>query len=77
LKNNPLNKIIFYDDDREFYRLTRVFLNIPFEYGGMGTVIGKKYEAIKDFLKWSKFDLKKWVPVVVSMGNIWANNIKK
>ena len=77
MKEDPLCKTVFYDDDIEFYNLTRVFLQIPFEYGGMGGVLGKRYDAIKDFLKWNKFNIEKWTPIVVQMGNVWANNIKK
>lgn len=73
---NPLSKIILFDDDKEFYQLSRVFLQIPFDRED-GRIVGKQYDAIKDYLMWSKFDLKRWVPIFVSMGNVWANNIKR
>jgi len=39
----------------------------------MGAV-GKKYEAIKDFLKWNYLDVKYWTPILVKMGEIWVMN---
>jgi len=45
---------------------------IPFEYGFNG-IVGKKYEAIKDFLKWSEKDVAYWTPILSSMGVIWAS----
>ena len=77
LKSNKLSKIVFYDDDIELYNLTRLFLQIPFEYAGMGWAVGKKYEATKDFLKWNGFNLKEWLPVVLQMGTTWVNNVSK
>jgi len=53
-----------------------VFLQIPFEYGFVG-VVGKRYEAIKDFLKWNNFKVKEWLPIFVRAGEIWASNIEK
>jgi len=51
-------------------------LQIPFEYGFSG-IVGKRYEAIKDFLKWNNFKVKEWVPIFVRAGEIWASNIEK
>lgn len=39
--------------------------------------VGKKYEAIKDYLEWNGFELKEWVPIVNQMGGIWVSNIKE
>lgn len=75
IKNNKLSEVIFYDDDEELYTLTRIFLQIPFEYGFSGAT-GKKYEAIKDFLKWNGFKVKKWLPIVLQMANRWISNSK-
>ncbi|MDQ7061558.1 MAG: hypothetical protein Q9M43_10690 [Sulfurimonas sp.] len=66
---------LFYDDDVELHTITRLFLQIPFEYSAMG-VVGKKYEAIKDFLEWNYFDIKEWTPVIIHMGNVWVNSEK-
>jgi len=71
---NPLSKIVTFDDDEEFYLLSRVFLQIPFEYGFSG-IVGKQYQATKDFLKWNNFKVKKWVSIVLQMGIVWANEI--
>lgn len=73
LKNNSLSKIVIYDNDPELYLLTRVFLQIPFQYIGMGSMVGKDYVAVKDFLEWNNFDLKVWTPRVLEMGKVWAN----
>lgn len=56
--------------------MINVFLQVPFEYGFNGPV-GKKYEAIKDFLKWNRLDVKFWTPVILYMGEVWIQNIKK
>ncbi len=56
--------------------LTRIFLQIPFEYGGMGSVSGKHYEATKDFLKWNNFSVKDFTPVVLQMGRIFAEELQ-
>lgn len=73
MQENELSNTIFYDDDVELYNLTRVFLQIPFDYSGMGGAIGKKYEAVKDFLEWNEFDVKEWTPIVLQMGIAWIN----
>jgi len=57
--------------------LTRVFLQIPFDYGGMGSVVGKHYDATKDFLKWNGFSVKDFTPVVLQMGKIFAQELSK
>ena len=41
----------------------------------MGAV-GKKYEAVKDFLQWNDFDVKEWTPIVLRMGSVWVNASK-
>ena len=62
--------------DEEIIKVIKVFLQVPFEFGSFGPV-GKKYEAIKDFLKWNGLDVKFWTPVVLHMGNVWIQNMKK
>jgi len=57
--------------------LTRVFLQIPFEYGGMGGIVGKHYEATKDFLLWNNFEESEFTPIVLYMGRIWASELSK
>jgi hypothetical protein len=42
-------------------------------------MVGKKYEALKDFTKLYKLDFE-FLPILVKMGEIWAyevNNEKK
>ena len=43
----------------------------------MGSPTGKKYEAVKDLLKWNGFDEKEWTSIVLQMGITWINNIPK
>lgn len=76
IRENELSETVFYDDDIELYTLSRVFLQIPFEYGGMGGAVGKKYDAVKDFLEWNEFDVKEWAPTILRMGNEWINATK-
>jgi len=38
--------------------------------------MGKKYEAIKDYLKWNDLSVKEFTPLFVMMGEIWARNQK-
>ena len=48
---------------------------MPFEYGANGAT-GKKYEAVKDFLKWNNISVKEWTPIVLHMGSVWINSTK-
>lgn len=66
----PESKIVILKD-YELIVLSRVFTQIPFEYG-MAGIVGKKYEAVKDYLRWNDLDVKYWTPVVVNMGMVWA-----
>lgn len=75
LTKNSLSKVVFLQDD-ELRKVANVFLNIPFEYGVNGAV-GKKYEAIKDYLKWNSLKVEVWTPIVVNMGLVWVKNLKK
>jgi len=75
MKENPLSKIVFFDDDEELFVITRLFLQVPFEHGAMG-VVGKRYDAIKDILTWHDIDLKTWVFMMHRMGNVWAGSQK-
>jgi len=43
----------------------------------MGGIVGKRYDAIKDFLEWSNFEVKEWTPIFVQAGVVWANNVKR
>ncbi len=64
--------------DNEIYNLaSRIFLQIPWEYGGMGGIVGKRYDAIKDFLEWNNFEVKEWTPIFLQGGLIWATHIEK
>ncbi len=65
------------EDDKELFILSHIFLQIPWEYDGMGNIIGKKYDAIKDYLKWNGFKPKEYTNIVLRMGQIWVNNIPK
>jgi len=43
----------------------------------MGNLIGKHYEATKDYLSWSGFEVKVWTPIILKMGRVWAEYSKK
>jgi hypothetical protein len=50
------------------------------EYGGMGGVMGLRYDAVKDFIKWAIPDgyskdevMKQYIPLVLSLGNYYAS----
>jgi len=50
------------------------------EYGGMCGVIGLKYEALKDFVRWGTLDgydkdtiAKEFVPLLLSLGRFYAS----
>ena len=56
--------------------MASIFLKIPFESNGMG-LSGKNYIATKDFLTWGGYDPEIWTSVMLRMGNVWINSIKK
>jgi len=60
----------------EEVKIANLFKIIPNEYGFSG-VIGKKYEAIKDYLKWNGLDVAYWTPIVVLMGEAFAFSFSK
>ena len=72
LLQNPKNKIVilFNPFDR---KLVSIFARIPWEYGAMGGVVGKKYEAIKDYLEWNDLSVKEYTPLFVTMGDIFKD----
>jgi hypothetical protein len=74
LKKNPASKIIILED-ADLLFISRIFLKIPWEYSGVGSIVGKKYEAIKDFFKIYNISKKDFLEIVITMGLIWANNI--
>ncbi|WP_281950278.1 hypothetical protein [Nitrosophilus kaiyonis] len=57
-------------------KIAEIFELLPNEYTMMG-VVGKKYEAIKDYLKWNGFEPSEYTPLLVQMGQIWASNLKQ
>ena len=73
LFSNKKSKVIILFYPIEVF-LSRLFLTIPAEFGGMG-VVGKNYEAIKDYLEWNGLNVKKYTPLLVQMGQVWANEI--
>jgi hypothetical protein len=75
LKNkNSQIVVLFYPLD---IKLANLFKIIPNEYAGFGNIVGKKYEAIKDYLKWNNLDVVKWTPLFVRMGEIFAREISQ
>ncbi|WP_201353819.1 hypothetical protein [Hydrogenimonas urashimensis] len=43
----------------------------------MSGTVGKRYDATKDYLEWAGMDAKRWVPVVMRMGQVWASTIAR
>lgn len=72
---NPNSKmiILYYPLD---LKIVQIFRSIPNEYGSMGGVLGKKYEAIKDYLVWNNLDVK-LTPLLVVMGQVWASKVNE
>ena len=75
LLENPISTTVIFEDE-EYLKVINVFLQAPFEYG-FASPVGKKYEAIKDFLKWNELDVKFWTPVILYMGDVWIKNMRK
>ena len=71
LLQNPKSEtvIIFNPLDK---KLISIFMQIPWEYGPMGNVVGKKYEAIKDYLEWNELSVKEFTPLFVAMGEAFT-----
>ena len=65
--------ILWYPEE---VKVSNLFKIIPNEYGFSG-IVGKKYEAIKDYLEWNGLDVAKWTPIVVLMGQAFAAEISK
>ena len=59
----------------ELRELSFIFNTAEFEYGVEMIVVGKKYQQIKDMLELYDYDLKKTIPMLINMVNIWINNI--
>ena len=76
IKNNPLSKIVFLDDDAELRDITHIFIKTPFVYT-MGGITAKDYKIAIKLLKWYGYKPKEWLELIISMTNIWIGNIKK
>ncbi len=72
---NPSSKVVILVIPIERI-VANLFLRIPFEYGFSG-IVGKKYEAIKDYLKWNNLDVAYWTPILVDMGIVYASEVNK
>jgi len=75
LLDNPKSKVVILFYPQEI-KVTNLFRIIPNEYGFSG-ITGKKYEAIKDYLKWNNLDVAYWTPIVVLMGQSFAAELMK
>jgi len=71
----PECEIVFITDPIELI-VTSLFIDIPNDIGLTG-MIGKKYEAIKDFLRWKGLSVSYWTPIVHKMGIAWASEVSK
>ena len=75
LLDNPKSKMVILVYPEEV-KVANLFKIIPNEYGFSG-IIGKKYEAVKDYLKWNNLDVAYWTPIVVLMGEAFAAELMK
>jgi len=80
LKANPDSQIVFLD---YFEMLEVSFLySLPKEHGGMGGIVGVRYDSLKDFVSW---ELEEYPPLVIreqiikylSYGQILASVMQK
>ncbi len=71
IAGHSASKVVTLSDDPQLFAISRLFLQIPWVYGFQG-IVGKRYDAIKDFLRWNGFEVKKWTPILVRMGQTWA-----
>ena len=71
MKNEASNIVILFNPFDK--KLVSIFSQIPWEYGAMGGVAGKKYEAIKDYLEWNDLSIKEFTPLFVMMGEIFKD----
>jgi len=63
-------------DDNLSKAVLRLFFHVPFEYGQHG-LVGFKYEALKDFLKWHGYSRKQFVPIFISCMNAFVKGLRE
>lgn len=75
LLNNKHSKIVvlFYPLD---IKLANIFKILPNEYSVFG-IVGKKYEAVKDYLSWNGLSVKEFTPLLIRMGEVFASEINR
>ncbi len=80
LQNNEDSNIIFLKNGELAQRLVMLVKMIPLEYGFSG-VVGLKYNAVKDYVKWysknGKKNQKEYVPILINLGQYYASEINK
>ena len=75
LLDNPKSKVVILWYPEEV-KVANLFKIIPNDYGFNG-MVGKKYEAIKDYLKWNGLDVAYWTLIMVLMGQAFAAELQK
>ena len=70
LMKSSYSEIVFLTDPVEQI-ISQIFLRLPDEFDIMG-VVGKRYDAIKDYIKWKGLNVAYWTPIVYRMGTAWA-----
>lgn len=83
MMSNEDSKIVFIETNFEAV-IVNIIRQCPMEYGGMGGAIGLKYEALKDFIRWSAptdYDLDniyaEYVPLINSLGGFYASILNR
>jgi len=82
LIKNPDSNIIIRDEYTK--PIIDIILQCPKEHGGMGGMIGLKYEALKDYVEWNTPDgychkqmQKMYIPTLLSYGQIYASFVNE
>lgn len=80
IKDNPDSTIIFLEDDWSI-SIIDIVLRCPLEYG-MNGATGLKYEALKDFVRWSSpCEYKKdhiereFIPLILNLGSFYSSEL--
>lgn len=79
IKNDPLNTIVFFENDDFESKLMRyIFNNLKFEYPPMGgSVTSYEYIKAKDYIKWQGLHPKNVIPLIDEMFNKFKQRLPK
>ena len=72
--SDPFSKIVGKPTDEKSIIMIHIFNSTPYEYGQHG-LIGFKYEALKDSIKWIGLKPKDYVPNLLSCINHYIKGV--